>query len=278
MTTNPKEEETLKGALERIIGMCDVPGICPCGRPNGLPAIVSCAEAALYRTHAKDEGEPKLKLGPVSEEHKKMIDGLIEDEKAIKLKKPVMLVGDTPPMSRQSEETFHGPKHAKPTATDEGEKFVSTSMGCLQCGAMFDGMHYPGCPATTQKIATLQAALAEKEACQKTMCEQCALKATMRNAIDCYDEISDKKDKRIEKLEADLETTHDILRLKEQSLAMQSRNFAHAAEVGLALKAKLKSAEAVVEAARKRIGTDRIHGYAPIREAIAEHDRGKPDA
>lgn len=37
-------------ALERIIGMCDVPGHCACGRPNGLPAVVQRARAALTPT------------------------------------------------------------------------------------------------------------------------------------------------------------------------------------------------------------------------------------
>lgn len=39
-----------RGALSWIAGACDVPGACPCGRPNGLPAIKSHAERALRRT------------------------------------------------------------------------------------------------------------------------------------------------------------------------------------------------------------------------------------
>lgn len=46
-------------ALERIIGMCDCDdgniGRCSnCGRPNGIPAIVACAERALT-----DDGKPR---------------------------------------------------------------------------------------------------------------------------------------------------------------------------------------------------------------------------
>jgi len=33
--------------LDRIVGMCDVPAECTCGRPNGIPAVGACAEAAL---------------------------------------------------------------------------------------------------------------------------------------------------------------------------------------------------------------------------------------
>ena len=51
--------EKLERALERIIGMCDCPdgdtGRCGnCGRPNGIPAIVACAERALT-----DDGLPR---------------------------------------------------------------------------------------------------------------------------------------------------------------------------------------------------------------------------
>ena len=46
-------------ALERIVGMCDCEdgniGRCGnCGRPNGIPAIVACAERALT-----DDGLPR---------------------------------------------------------------------------------------------------------------------------------------------------------------------------------------------------------------------------
>lgn len=40
----------LSAALERINGMCDVPPACSCGRPNGLPAVVTCATKALSST------------------------------------------------------------------------------------------------------------------------------------------------------------------------------------------------------------------------------------
>jgi hypothetical protein len=41
------ERDKARAALERIIGMCDVPPRCTCGRPNGLPAVTACASAAL---------------------------------------------------------------------------------------------------------------------------------------------------------------------------------------------------------------------------------------
>jgi len=37
----------LERALERIVGMCDAPTKCVCGRPNGLGAVVHCASAAI---------------------------------------------------------------------------------------------------------------------------------------------------------------------------------------------------------------------------------------
>ena len=39
--------ERYEAALHRIIGMCDVPPHCKCGRPNGLPAVVAVASRAL---------------------------------------------------------------------------------------------------------------------------------------------------------------------------------------------------------------------------------------
>jgi hypothetical protein len=45
-----ERERKLRAALERIIGMCDVPPRCTCGRPNGLPAVVACARSALDAT------------------------------------------------------------------------------------------------------------------------------------------------------------------------------------------------------------------------------------
>ena len=41
-------------ALERIVGMCGDTDRCACGRPTGIPAIVSCARTALAR-QATDE-------------------------------------------------------------------------------------------------------------------------------------------------------------------------------------------------------------------------------
>jgi hypothetical protein len=42
------DAERLREALERIVGMCDVPSRCgTCGRPNGIPAVVLCARAAI---------------------------------------------------------------------------------------------------------------------------------------------------------------------------------------------------------------------------------------
>lgn len=46
---------TLSEALDRIIGMCDAPPTCKCGRPNGLGAVVSCARRAL----SAGQGEAK---------------------------------------------------------------------------------------------------------------------------------------------------------------------------------------------------------------------------
>lgn len=48
-TTNLRESTEqrvaiLEERLERIIGMCDVPPHCACGRPNGLGAVVACAK------------------------------------------------------------------------------------------------------------------------------------------------------------------------------------------------------------------------------------------
>lgn len=42
-----RENERLRAALERIAGMCDVDGRCPCGRPNGVPAVRHCATSCL---------------------------------------------------------------------------------------------------------------------------------------------------------------------------------------------------------------------------------------
>ena len=42
------EVERLRGALDRVAGMCDVSSpTCMCGRPNGLGAVVHCARSAL---------------------------------------------------------------------------------------------------------------------------------------------------------------------------------------------------------------------------------------
>lgn len=38
-------------ALERINGMCDVGPTCSCGRPNGLPAVISCSTTAITETN-----------------------------------------------------------------------------------------------------------------------------------------------------------------------------------------------------------------------------------
>lgn len=43
----------MAAALERIIGMCDVAPQCACGRPNGLPAVVSCARKAITAATGK---------------------------------------------------------------------------------------------------------------------------------------------------------------------------------------------------------------------------------
>jgi hypothetical protein len=37
----------LTEALERILGLCGGKNICPCGRPTGIPAIVSCIQTML---------------------------------------------------------------------------------------------------------------------------------------------------------------------------------------------------------------------------------------
>jgi hypothetical protein len=37
----------LTEALERILGLCGGRNICPCGRPTGIPAIVSCIQTML---------------------------------------------------------------------------------------------------------------------------------------------------------------------------------------------------------------------------------------
>ena len=39
-------------ALRRIVGMCDVGPRCTCGRPNGLPAVIACARAAIQSATA----------------------------------------------------------------------------------------------------------------------------------------------------------------------------------------------------------------------------------
>jgi len=39
----------LRGALGRIRDMCDTPSRCKCGRPTGVRAVFSCAQAALSR-------------------------------------------------------------------------------------------------------------------------------------------------------------------------------------------------------------------------------------
>lgn len=41
------ERERHVKALERIVGMCEVPATCTCGRPNGIGAVVACAKRAL---------------------------------------------------------------------------------------------------------------------------------------------------------------------------------------------------------------------------------------
>jgi hypothetical protein len=46
------ELATMRAALERIVGMCAVPYQCTCGRPNGIGAVVSCANQALGKTEA----------------------------------------------------------------------------------------------------------------------------------------------------------------------------------------------------------------------------------
>jgi len=45
----------LREALNRIIDVCDVGGRCTCGRPNGLPAVLLCARAALKWKEAGDD-------------------------------------------------------------------------------------------------------------------------------------------------------------------------------------------------------------------------------
>lgn len=37
----------VREALDRVVGMCDVPQTCTCGRPNGLGAVVACAKRGL---------------------------------------------------------------------------------------------------------------------------------------------------------------------------------------------------------------------------------------
>jgi hypothetical protein len=49
--------EALTEALERVIGMCDVSPTCACGRPNGLPAVISCANTSLQKANALARGE-----------------------------------------------------------------------------------------------------------------------------------------------------------------------------------------------------------------------------
>ncbi len=44
-------------ALQRIMDMCGVAGRCACGRPNGLPAIVACARAAIA-AHEAAKAQP----------------------------------------------------------------------------------------------------------------------------------------------------------------------------------------------------------------------------
>jgi hypothetical protein len=39
--------DSAREALERIIGMCGEVDRCACGRPTGIPALVSCARRAL---------------------------------------------------------------------------------------------------------------------------------------------------------------------------------------------------------------------------------------
>ena len=44
-------------ALDRVRGMCDTGRAhCLCGRPNGLPAVVSCSGGALTEIEEKLEG------------------------------------------------------------------------------------------------------------------------------------------------------------------------------------------------------------------------------
>src|ERR1043166_4996908 len=47
--THARRLEEARAALERIVGMCAVPATCTWGRPNGTPAVVSCAKSALAR-------------------------------------------------------------------------------------------------------------------------------------------------------------------------------------------------------------------------------------
>lgn len=42
-----------RGGLERIIGMCDVPERCTCGRPNGIGAVVASATSTLSALDAQ---------------------------------------------------------------------------------------------------------------------------------------------------------------------------------------------------------------------------------
>ena len=37
----------VRETLDRVVGMCDVPPRCECGRPNGLGAVVACAKRGL---------------------------------------------------------------------------------------------------------------------------------------------------------------------------------------------------------------------------------------
>lgn len=47
LAASQREAEKMREALQRIVGMCDVPNACTCGRPNGIGAVVACANAAL---------------------------------------------------------------------------------------------------------------------------------------------------------------------------------------------------------------------------------------
>jgi hypothetical protein len=58
------DAEVMRGALERVIGMCGDRDRCLCGRPTGIPAVVAAARAGLAA--AAPAKEPAFKIDIIS--------------------------------------------------------------------------------------------------------------------------------------------------------------------------------------------------------------------